>query len=82
MMGAVGAAWATVSVACTDIPLNSAVIVTVWLELTEPAETVKLADVASAGIVTEDGTETAAELEERVTVTPAGGAGIERKTVP
>jgi hypothetical protein len=58
------------------------VIVAVWVELTVPAETVKLADVAPAGIVTEDGTDAAAELEDSVTITPAEVAGIERKTVP
>ena len=49
---------------------------------TVPAVAVNVAEVAPAGIVTEAGTDTRAEFEASVTTTPAGGAGLDRVTVP
>ena len=69
-------------VAWAEVPPNEAVIVTVWLELTAPTETVKVADVVPAPTVTVAGTDALLELEERATTAPPGGAAAERVAVP
>ena len=63
------------------MPPNVAVMVTL-AGLFVPTITVNVAEVEPTGMVTEDGTVTAEELEERVTVTPGGGAGPDSSTVP
>ena len=57
-------------------------IVTAWLEVTVPVETVNVADAAPAGTVTLDGTDTALEPEESATTAPPEGATAVRTTVP
>lgn len=72
----------TVRLACADLPPYEAVIVIVRFELTVPAETVNVAEVAPAGTVTEAGADAPLELEERATTAPPEGAAGESITVP
>jgi hypothetical protein len=51
-------------------------------ELTDPPLMVNVADVAPAGIVTVEGTETAVELDDSKTTMPPLGAAAENVTVP
>ena len=73
---------ATVSLTCAELPSYEAVIVTVWLELTVPAETVNVAEVAPAGTVTVAGTDASPEPEESATIAPPEGAAVESTTLP
>ena len=57
-------------------------MVTVCADVTAPAVMVKLAEVEPAAMVTVAGTVAAAELEDRVTVTPPAGAALDNVTVP
>lgn len=59
-----------------------AVTVAVWRLVTGVAVTVKVAEVAPLGTVTEAGTETTARFDDRVTFRPAAGAAAVKVTVP
>lgn len=59
-----------------------AVTVAVCRVVTGVAVTVKVAEVAPLGTVTEAGTDTTARLDERVTGNPAAGAADVKVTVP
>ena len=75
-------AGATVRLVCAEVPLYVAVIVTVWLEMTVPAEMVNVAEVVPAGTVTVTGTDAALELDDSETAAPPEGAGAESMTLP
>jgi hypothetical protein len=68
--------------ACAELPSYEAVIVTVWLELTVPAEMVNVAELAPAGTVTVAGTDASLEPEESATTAPPEGAAAESTTLP
>ena len=57
-------------------------MVTVWLALTVPAETMNVAVVPPAGTVTVAGTDAVLELDESATTAPPEGATAERTTLP
>ena len=62
-------------VALCELPLRLTVTVAVWVVVMEPRLAVKVADVLSAGTVTDAGTVNAGLLLERPTVLPPDGAG-------
>jgi hypothetical protein len=70
------------SVVVTEFPRYVAVIVAVCVELTALVVTVKVADVAPAGMLTIAGTVAAVELEDRETTAPPAGAAAVKSTVP
>ncbi|MBK9170133.1 MAG: hypothetical protein IPM24_22090 [Bryobacterales bacterium] len=69
------------TVVVTEVPLATAVTVAEEEPVTGPAVAVKLADVAPAETVVERGTVSCSEVEERPTVSPAGGAALLSVTV-
>ena len=72
----------TVSVANSEPPFSVPVMVAATAEDTAEVETVKVADLAPAAIVTVAGTVALVALALRVTVAPPGGAGPFKVTVP
>jgi hypothetical protein len=71
-----------VSVAVLVVPLNVPDTTAEVTEETEVVVTVKLAEVAPDGIVTDAGTVALVVLDERVTTTPVDPAGLLRVTMP
>ena len=82
--GAIGTRRAAARVRTADFvtPEYDAEIVTRVVEFTCLVETVNVAEVAPAEIVTDGGTEAAVELEWSVTTAPPAGAGPLSVTVP
>ncbi|HWB99180.1 MAG TPA: hypothetical protein VG672_20870 [Bryobacteraceae bacterium] len=65
----------------TDVPFQVAVMVTVWLVVTALEAAVKVAELAPAATVTEEGRLRAALLSARVTTEPPDGAAPLNVTV-
>jgi hypothetical protein len=71
----------TVTEAVLELPFRVAVTVTAWLVVTVPAVAVKLAVMAPAATVADDGTVNAALLSEIATAVPPAGAACDMVTV-